>query len=92
MMKNRTASTAPASVHHSRRGGLLRGILYTDKATGITGKAWQHPGHGEAPAHALLLADGRVVSYLHSFHKLRLAIAPERRRYRRELSQVEAGR
>jgi hypothetical protein len=88
-MKTQTSSTAPASVHHSRHAGLLLGFLYTDRQTGITGQAWQHTGHGDAPAHTLLLADGRVVSYLHSFHKLRLATAPERRRYRREVKGAE---
>ena len=86
----RTASKAATSVTQSRRG-LLLGVLYTDPEQGTTGEAWQHPGHGEAPAHALLLADGRVVSYLRRFDRLRLATAPERRRYRRELLQVEAG-
>lgn len=76
---------------HSRRGGLRLGLLYHDRERGITGEAWQYPCHGDAPPHAIMFADGRLVSYLHSFHKLRLATAPERRRYRRELLQVEAG-
>ena len=72
------------------RSGLLLGVLYTDPEQGTTGEGWQHPGH-DAPAHTLRMADGRVVSYLRRFDRLRLATAPERRRYRRELLQVEAG-
>lgn len=74
---------------HSRRGGLRLGLLYHDPAQGITGEAWQHPGHGDAPPHAIMFADGRVVSYRDSIHKLRLATAPERRRYRRAVSRME---
>lgn len=84
----RTASKAAASVTQSRRG-LLVGVLYTDPEQGTTGEGWQHPGHGEAPAHTLRMADGRVVSYRDSIHKLRLATAPERRRYRRAVSRME---
>lgn len=65
---------------HPRRVGLLVGILYTDPARGITGEAWQYPCHGDAPPHAIMFADGRVVSYRDSIHKLRLSTAPERRR------------
>jgi hypothetical protein len=84
----RTASKAAASVTQSRRG-LLLGVLYTDRERGTTGQGWQHPGHGDAPAHTLRMADGRVVSYRDSIHKLRLATAPERRRYRRDVSRME---
>lgn len=70
------------------RRGLLVGVLYTDREKGTTGEAWQHPGH-DAPAHTLRMADGRVVSYRDSIHKLRLATAPERRRYRRDVSRME---
>lgn len=84
----RTASKAAASVTQSRRG-LLVGVLYTDREKGTTGEAWQYPCHGDAPPHAIMFADGRLVSYLHSIHKLRLATAPERRRYRRDVSRME---
>lgn len=67
----RTASKAATSVTQSRRG-LLVGVLYTDPEKGTTGEGWQHPGHGDAPA-----------------HRLRLATAPERRRYRRAVSRME---
>ena len=77
---------------HPRRVGLLVGILYTDPARSVTGAAWQHPGHGNAPAHSIMLASGDLVSYLHNFHKLRLATAPERRRYRRDVSRMEGER
>ena len=83
----RTASKAATSVTQSRRG-LLLGVLYTDRERGTTGQGWQHPGH-DAPAHTLRMADGRVVSYLRRFDRLRLATAPERRRYRRDVSRTE---
>lgn len=73
---------------HSRRGGLRLGLLYHDPAQGITGEAWQHPGH-DAPAHTLRMASGDLVSYLRRFDRLRLATAPERRRYRRAVSRME---
>ena len=74
---------------HSRRGGLRLGLLYHDRERGITGEAWQHPAHGEAPAHTLRMASGDLVSYLRRFDRLRLATAPERRRYRRAVSRME---
>lgn len=84
----RTASKAAASVTQSRRG-LLVGVLYHDPAQNITGEGWQHPGHGDAPAHTLRMASGDLVSYLRRFDRLRLATAPERRRYRRDVSRME---
>ena len=71
------------------RRGLLVGVLYTDRERGVTGEAWQYPCHGDAPPHAIMFADGRLVSYLHSFDRLRLATAPERRRYRRDVSRTD---
>lgn len=71
------------------RRGLLVGVLYHDPAQNITGEGWQHPGHGDAPAHTLRMASGDLVSYLRRFDRLRLATAPERRRYRRDVSRME---
>lgn len=86
--KSRPVKAMTARESQSRRG-LLVGVLYTDREQGTTGEAWQYPCHGDAPPHAIMFADGRVVSYRDSIHKLRLATAPERRRYRRDVSRME---
>lgn len=68
---------------------LLEGRIYASRQSGIVGEAVIIEGHApSADCHTLVLADGKMVSYLQAFGLLRDARAHERSRYRRQCRKV----